>query len=70
MGRRDAMRSEVIGTKGAELLLSQIEYDHSMRHHDCRIYWLRRGDEWTKIDYSQKAETWMKPRSWAAHWNC
>jgi peptidoglycan/xylan/chitin deacetylase (PgdA/CDA1 family) len=49
-------------TRGTELLLSYgIEYDHSMSHRDCQMYWLRTGDEWTKIDYSQKAETWMKP---------
>ncbi|KAF7342344.1 Polysaccharide deacetylase family protein [Mycena venus] len=48
--------------EGSELLLSYgIEYDHSMSHHDCQMYWLRTGDSWTKIDYSQKAETWMKP---------
>ncbi|GKZ27918.1 hypothetical protein AbraCBS73388_006750 [Aspergillus brasiliensis] len=48
--------------KMADLLLSYgIEYDHSMSHHDCQMYWLRTGDSWTKIDYSQKAETWMKP---------
>ncbi|CAI6331438.1 unnamed protein product [Periconia digitata] len=48
--------------EGCELLLSYgIEYDHSMSHEDHRCYWLRTGDSWTKIDYSQKAETWMKP---------
>lgn len=48
--------------EGAELLLSYgIEYDHSMSHHDCQMYWLRLGDTWTKIDYSKKAEEWMKP---------
>ncbi|KAJ7474168.1 hypothetical protein FB451DRAFT_1174684 [Mycena latifolia] len=48
--------------EGTDLLLSYgIEYDHSMSHHDCQMYWLRTGDAWTKIDYSQKAETWMKP---------
>ncbi|KAL3495662.1 hypothetical protein BJX62DRAFT_222564 [Aspergillus germanicus] len=32
------------------------------RGHRCAVmYWLRTGDKWTKIDYSQKAETWMKP---------
>lgn len=25
------------------------------------MYWLRTGDTWTKIDYSKKAEEWMKP---------
>lgn len=45
-----------------ELLLAYgIEYDHSMSHEDCQMYWLRTGDSWTKIDYTQKAETWMKP---------
>jgi peptidoglycan/xylan/chitin deacetylase (PgdA/CDA1 family) len=48
--------------EGAELLLSYgIEYDHSMSHHDCQMYWLRIGDTWTKIDYTKKAEEWMKP---------
>ncbi|KAI8942503.1 hypothetical protein NX059_000567 [Plenodomus lindquistii] len=48
--------------EGAELLLSYgIEYDHSMSHHDCQPYYLRTGDTWTKIDYTKKAEEWMKP---------
>jgi peptidoglycan/xylan/chitin deacetylase (PgdA/CDA1 family) len=48
--------------EGTELMLSYgIEYDHSMSHHDCQAYWLRTGDSWTKIDYSKKAEEWMKP---------
>ena len=48
--------------EGTELLLSYgIEYDHSMSHEDHRCYWLRTGDEWTKIDYSKKAVDWMKP---------
>jgi hypothetical protein len=30
--------------EGAELLLSYgIEYDHSMSHEDCQMYWLRTG---------------------------
>ncbi|KAL6168407.1 hypothetical protein ACJQWK_06054 [Exserohilum turcicum] len=48
--------------EGTELLLSYgIEYDHSMSHEDHRCYWLRTGDQWTKIDYTKKAEEWMKP---------
>ena len=48
--------------EGADLLLEYgIEYDHSMMHHDSQCYWLRTGDTWTKIDYSAKAEQWMKP---------
>lgn len=37
------------------------ETDHSFSHHDCQCYYLRIGDEWTKIDYDKKAEEWMKP---------
>ena len=48
--------------EGCDLLLSYgIEYDHSMSHEDHKMYWLRTGDQWTKIDYSKKAEEWMKP---------
>ncbi|KAL4936570.1 hypothetical protein BDV06DRAFT_91189 [Aspergillus oleicola] len=48
--------------EGFQLLLDYgIEYDHSMSHEDCQAYYLRTGDTWTNIDYSQKAETWMKP---------
>ncbi|EXA31642.1 hypothetical protein FOQG_11823 [Fusarium oxysporum f. sp. raphani 54005] len=48
--------------EGVDLMLSYgIEYDHSMSHDDCHMYWLRTNDSWTKIDYKKKAETWMKP---------
>lgn len=48
--------------EGAQLLLDYgIEYDHSMSHEDCQVYYLRTGDSWTKIDYKKKAEAWMKP---------
>ncbi|OQO01797.1 hypothetical protein B0A48_12270 [Cryoendolithus antarcticus] len=47
--------------EGLQLMLDYgIEYDHSMAHDDAHMYWLRTGDSWTKIDYSQKAGTWMK----------
>jgi peptidoglycan/xylan/chitin deacetylase (PgdA/CDA1 family) len=36
-------------------------YDHSMMHNDFHPYYVRVGDSWTKIDYSKKAEAWMKP---------
>ena len=36
-------------------------YDHSLSHTDHECYYARVGDTWTKIDYSQPAETWMKP---------
>ena len=45
-----------------ELLLERgIKYDHSLMHHDFQPYYVRVGDSWTKIDYSKKAEEWMKP---------
>jgi peptidoglycan/xylan/chitin deacetylase (PgdA/CDA1 family) len=45
-----------------ELLLDQgFKYDHSLMHRDFVPYYARVGDSWTKIDYSQPAETWMKP---------
>ncbi|KII85988.1 hypothetical protein PLICRDRAFT_165594 [Plicaturopsis crispa FD-325 SS-3] len=48
--------------EGTDLLLEKgIEYDHSNMAHDCQPYYLRDGDTWTKIDYSAKAASWMKP---------
>ncbi|WP_264753399.1 polysaccharide deacetylase family protein [Moraxella sp. ATCC 23246] len=45
-----------------ELLLQKgIKYDHSLMHNDFTPYYVRVGDKWTKIDYSQHPETWMKP---------
>ena len=45
-----------------ELLLKHgIKYDHSLMHDDYHPYYVRVGDSWTKIDYSKKAEEWMKP---------
>jgi peptidoglycan/xylan/chitin deacetylase (PgdA/CDA1 family) len=38
-----------------------IMYDHSLMHRDFECYRLREGDEWTPIDYSRPAESWMKP---------
>jgi peptidoglycan/xylan/chitin deacetylase (PgdA/CDA1 family) len=43
------------------LLVNGIKYDHSLMHRDFEPYYVRVGDSWTKIDYSQSAETWMKP---------
>jgi len=48
--------------EGIGLMLAYgIEYDHSLGHHDCQPYYLRKGDTWTKIDYKKKAEEWMMP---------
>jgi len=45
-----------------ELLIKKgIKYDHSLMHHDFQPYYVRVGDSWTKIDYSKKPESWMKP---------
>ncbi|EJD08475.1 uncharacterized protein FOMMEDRAFT_151340 [Fomitiporia mediterranea MF3/22] len=48
--------------EGTELLLEKgIEYDHSNMAHDSQAFYLRDADDWTPIDYSTRAETWMKP---------
>ncbi|PMR78789.1 polysaccharide deacetylase family protein [Billgrantia endophytica] len=45
-----------------ELLLKKgIKYDHSLMHDDFTPYYVRVGDSWTKIDYSQHPSAWMKP---------
>lgn len=45
-----------------ELLLERgIKYDHSLMHNDFHPYRVRVGDSWTKINYAQHPETWMKP---------
>ena len=44
-----------------ELLLKNgIKYDHSLMHRDFECYYVRVGDQWTKIDYTQPADLWMK----------
>ncbi len=46
----------------AELLLKKgFKYDHSLMHHDFELYYVRTGDSWTKIDYTKRADEWMKP---------
>ena len=45
-----------------ELLLKKgIKYDHSLMHRDYEPYYVRVGDSWTKINYANAPETWMKP---------
>jgi peptidoglycan/xylan/chitin deacetylase (PgdA/CDA1 family) len=47
-----------------ELLVERgIKYDHSLMHNDFTPYYVRVGDEWTRIDYSKKPKSWMKPLS-------
>jgi peptidoglycan-N-acetylglucosamine deacetylase len=46
----------------ADLLMSNgFLYDHSQNYDDFLPFYARVGDQWTNIDYSQPAETWMKP---------
>ena len=52
---------EVNETTIGLLLKHGFDYDHSFGHKDFECYYLRAGDSWTKIDYTQKAEEWMKP---------
>ncbi len=45
-----------------ELLLTHgVKYDHSLMHNDFHPYYVRAGDRWTRIDYSQPAQSWMAP---------
>lgn len=43
------------------LLKNGITYDHSRMDNDFHPFYARVGDSWTKIDYSKRAEEWMKP---------
>ena len=46
----------------ADLLLKHgFRYDHSQGYNDFLPFYARVGDQWTKIDYSQEASTWMRP---------
>jgi peptidoglycan/xylan/chitin deacetylase (PgdA/CDA1 family) len=45
----------------ALLLEHGITYDNSLMHDDFHPYYVRVGDSWTPIDYSQPADSWMKP---------
>jgi peptidoglycan-N-acetylglucosamine deacetylase len=45
-----------------ELLLKRgIKYDHSLMNDDFHPFYVRVGDHWTKIDYSQHPQAWMQP---------
>jgi peptidoglycan/xylan/chitin deacetylase (PgdA/CDA1 family) len=51
-----------LSTVTTDLLLKNgFEYDHSQALHDFQPFYARTGDTWTKIDYSQPAESWMQP---------
>jgi peptidoglycan/xylan/chitin deacetylase (PgdA/CDA1 family) len=51
-----------VSRNSVEILLKNgIAYDHSLMHDDFHPYYVRVGDGWTPIDYSQPAESWMQP---------
>ena len=52
---------EVSATSIEILIERGIAYDHSLMHDDAVPYYVRTGDAWTPIDYSQPAASWMKP---------
>jgi peptidoglycan/xylan/chitin deacetylase (PgdA/CDA1 family) len=46
----------------ASLLIENgFTYDHSQNYNDFLPFYARVGDTWTNVDYTQSAETWMKP---------
>lgn len=46
----------------AALLLEHgFSYDHSQNYNDFVPFYARVGDEWTKIDFADTAQAWMKP---------
>ncbi len=50
------------GSSVTNALLAKYDlYNHSFMHDDFHCYYERVGDEWTPIDFSKKAEEWMKP---------
>jgi peptidoglycan/xylan/chitin deacetylase (PgdA/CDA1 family) len=51
-----------MSTATPELLLKHgFQYDHSQAYNDFTPFYARKGDTWTKIDYSRAARDWMKP---------
>lgn len=45
----------------ALLLKYGFKYDHSQGYRDFQPFYARVGDTWTVIDYSKRAEEWMRP---------
>lgn len=45
----------------ALLLKYGFTYDHSQGYRDFQPFYARVGDSWNLIDYTKKAESWMKP---------
>ncbi|MFC5834424.1 polysaccharide deacetylase family protein [Nonomuraea insulae] len=45
----------------ALLLENGFTYDHSQNYNDFHPFYARVGDAWTKIDFAERAEHWMRP---------
>jgi peptidoglycan/xylan/chitin deacetylase (PgdA/CDA1 family) len=45
----------------ALLLENGFTYDHSQNYHDFVPFYARVGDRWTKIDFAERADAWMRP---------
>jgi peptidoglycan/xylan/chitin deacetylase (PgdA/CDA1 family) len=52
---------EMSGSTIDLLLEHGFTYDKSQGYHDFMPFYSRRGDSWTPVDYSKRAEEWMVP---------
>jgi peptidoglycan/xylan/chitin deacetylase (PgdA/CDA1 family) len=52
---------EMSNSTAALLLKYGFRYDHSQGYRDFQPFYARVGDSWTVIDYSKRAEEWMRP---------
>ena len=52
---------EMSNSTAALLLRYGFRYDHSQGYRDFQPFYARVGDSWTVIDYSKRAEEWMRP---------
>ena len=52
---------EMSASTAALLQKYGFKYDHSQGYRDFQPFYARVGDSWNVIDYSKKAEEWMKP---------
>ena len=51
-----------LSAHSVELLLDAgVKYDNSLMHDDHTPYYAPVGERWTKIDFDQPADAWMKP---------
>ncbi|MFP6681286.1 MAG: polysaccharide deacetylase [Gammaproteobacteria bacterium] len=52
---------EMSASTAALLQKYGFQYDHSQGYRDFQPFYARVGDSWNVIDYTKKAEEWMKP---------